>query len=108
MCFDLYGIQDFELDGGAHYMPVKKSEPKQKVDARKKRKAGIKELQRKQRKRVAQVKKAVAVAITLKTGATGIAWGVAKRAAKPVRKAVGRADKATTKAIKGLFSFGRR
>jgi hypothetical protein len=84
---------------------IKKAEPKQKVDARKKRKSGIKELQRKQRKRIAQVKKAVKVAKTLKSGTAGIAWGIAKRAAKPVRKAAKKADGMTIKAVRGLFNF---
>jgi hypothetical protein len=83
----------------------RKGEPKQKVDARKKRKASIKELQRKHRKRMARVKQAVEVTKTLKMGAAGLAWGVAKRTAKPVRKAAKKVDGMAIKAVKGLFSF---
>jgi hypothetical protein len=80
----------------------RKSEPKQKIEARSKRRAGIKEMQRKRKARVNQV---LAVKKTLEMNATGIAWGIAKRAAKPLRKAARKADGMAIKAVKGLFSF---
>jgi hypothetical protein len=82
-------------------MAVKKGEPKQKIDARKNRLAGIKEIDR---KRKAREKQGAAAKKKLKQDAKKV-LGFAKKAVKPARRLAKKVDGAAIKVVKGLFSF---
>lgn len=57
------------------------------------------------RKRKARAKKVAAVDKAVKTKGASIALGIAKKAAKPARKAIGKTDRAATKAVRRMIGF---